>query len=155
MSTATSPRKRFAHRPANPVAPAGRRCYYADKSGYAGGPGQAGTYYFLSCPRRFGQSLFLDTLKELFEGNAALFKGLVRRNPAGTGAKAPGHPHQLWQRCPQGQSQLGAAHERNSANQPRAVGIVRPAELPASDAAAPSALIAQAHRSPDSARWWF
>jgi len=32
--------------------------------------------YFLSRPRRFGKSLFLDTLKEIFEGNQALFEGL-------------------------------------------------------------------------------
>lgn len=37
---------------------------------------QEGTHYFLSRPRRFGKSLFLDTLKELFEGNRALFEGL-------------------------------------------------------------------------------
>ncbi|KUJ96448.1 MAG: AAA-ATPase, partial [Desulfonauticus sp. 38_4375] len=30
-------------------------------------------YVFLSRPRRFGKSLFLDTLKELFEGNKRLF----------------------------------------------------------------------------------
>ncbi|MBK1703564.1 ATP-binding protein [Halochromatium glycolicum] len=36
---------------------------------------QAGVY-FLSRPRRFGKSLFVDTLKELFEGNEALFRGL-------------------------------------------------------------------------------
>ena len=35
-----------------------------------------GTHYFLSRPRRFGKSLFLDTLKELFEGSQALFAGL-------------------------------------------------------------------------------
>ena len=35
-----------------------------------------GKHYFLSRPRRFGKSLFLDTLKELFEGNEALFEGL-------------------------------------------------------------------------------
>ncbi|WP_045218300.1 ATP-binding protein [Desulfonatronum thioautotrophicum] len=35
-------------------------------------PGQ----FFLSRPRRFGKSLFLDTLKELFEGNEKLFQGL-------------------------------------------------------------------------------
>ncbi len=35
-----------------------------------------GGYYFLSRPRRFGKSLFLDTLKEIFEGNKELFKGL-------------------------------------------------------------------------------
>ena len=77
MSTATSPRKRL---------PIGLQtlsrlledgCYYADKSGYAVDLAQTGTYYFLSRPRRFGKSLFLDTLKELFEGNAALFKGLA------------------------------------------------------------------------------
>ncbi|BAI80736.1 conserved hypothetical protein [Deferribacter desulfuricans SSM1] len=33
-------------------------------------------YVFLSRPRRFGKSLFLDTLKELFEGNKKLFEGL-------------------------------------------------------------------------------
>ncbi|MCK9476384.1 MAG: ATP-binding protein [Candidatus Muirbacterium halophilum] len=35
-----------------------------------------GGYYFLSRPRRFGKSLFLDTLKEIFYGNKELFKGL-------------------------------------------------------------------------------
>ena len=34
------------------------------------------TYAFLSRPRRFGKSLFLDTLKEIFEGNKELFEGL-------------------------------------------------------------------------------
>jgi hypothetical protein len=34
------------------------------------------TYVFLSRPRRFGKSLFLDTLKEIFKGNKELFKGL-------------------------------------------------------------------------------
>jgi len=33
-------------------------------------------YVFLSRPRRFGKSLFLDTLKEIFEGNKKLFDGL-------------------------------------------------------------------------------
>ena len=32
--------------------------------------------FFLSRPRRFGKSLLVDTLKELFEGNRALFEGL-------------------------------------------------------------------------------
>jgi hypothetical protein len=51
-------------------------CYYADKSGYAVDLAEQAKYYFLSRPRRFGKSLFLDTLKELFEGNAKLFEGL-------------------------------------------------------------------------------
>jgi len=32
-------------------------------------------HYFFSRPRRFGKSLFLSTLKEIFSGNKALFKG--------------------------------------------------------------------------------
>ncbi len=35
-----------------------------------------GKYYFLSRPRRFGKSLFLDTLKTVFQGDKEVFKGL-------------------------------------------------------------------------------
>ena len=51
-------------------------CYYVDKTGYALRLAGEGTHYFLSRPRRFGKSLFLDTLKELFEGSRELFEGL-------------------------------------------------------------------------------
>ena len=51
-------------------------CYYVDKTAYIRRLLDEGTHYFLSRPRRFGKSLFLDTLKELFEGNEPLFKGL-------------------------------------------------------------------------------
>jgi Predicted AAA-ATPase/PD-(D/E)XK nuclease superfamily len=37
---------------------------------------QDGNYYFLSRPRRFGKSLLLSTIKELFKGNKSLFEGL-------------------------------------------------------------------------------
>lgn len=37
---------------------------------------QGGKYYFLSRPRRFGKSLLVSTLKEIFCGNKELFKGL-------------------------------------------------------------------------------
>ncbi len=50
--------------------------YYVDKSGFALRLIAEGTHYFLSRPRRFGKSLFLDTLAELFAGNEALFRGL-------------------------------------------------------------------------------
>ena len=53
-----------------------RDCYYIDKTGYALRMVREGKYFFLSRPRRFGKSLFLDTLKELFEGSEELFKGL-------------------------------------------------------------------------------
>jgi len=51
--------------------------YYVDKTGFALDMIARGSHYFLSRPRRFGKSLFLDTLKELFEGNQPLFAGLM------------------------------------------------------------------------------
>ncbi len=51
-------------------------CYYVDKTPYIELLVDGGTHYFLSRPRRFGKSLFLDTLKELFEGSGELFDGL-------------------------------------------------------------------------------
>ena len=51
-------------------------CYYVDKTAWIGRLVEEGTHYFLSRPRRFGKSLFLDTLKEFFEGAEALFEGL-------------------------------------------------------------------------------
>ncbi len=53
------------------------RYYYVDKTAFAQRLIEEGTHYFLSRPRRFGKSLFLDTLKELFEGSEALFRGLA------------------------------------------------------------------------------
>ena len=50
--------------------------YYVDKTAYVRRLLDEGTHYFLSRPRRFGKSLFLDTLKEVFEGNEPLFAGL-------------------------------------------------------------------------------
>ena len=52
-------------------------CYYVDKTAYIRRLVEEGTHYFLSRPRRFGKSLFLDTCKELFESNEALFEGLA------------------------------------------------------------------------------
>ena len=49
---------------------------YVDKTAFALHLALYGGYYFLSRPRRFGKSLFVDTLKELFEGNRELFVGL-------------------------------------------------------------------------------
>ncbi|MDD9988869.1 MAG: ATP-binding protein [Spirochaetaceae bacterium] len=51
-------------------------CYYVDKTPYVERLLREGKHYFLSRPRRFGKSLFLDTLKEFFEGSEALFAGL-------------------------------------------------------------------------------
>jgi len=52
--------------------------YYVDKTAYARRLADSpGKHYFLSRPRRFGKSLFLDTLKELYEGAEALFRDLA------------------------------------------------------------------------------
>ena len=51
-------------------------CYYVDKTAYVKRLLDEGKYYFLSRPRRFGKSLFLDTLGELFAGSEELFAGL-------------------------------------------------------------------------------
>ena len=47
-----------------------------DKTGYAPRLVEEGPHYFLVRPRRFGKSLFLDTLKELLEGSRDLFERL-------------------------------------------------------------------------------
>ena len=49
---------------------------YVDKTKYALDIIQNYKYVFLSRPRRFGKSLFLDTLRNIFEGNKELFKDL-------------------------------------------------------------------------------
>ncbi len=51
--------------------------YYVDKTPFIERLVGGGTHYFLSRPRRFGKSLLLDTIKELFEGNEPLFRGLA------------------------------------------------------------------------------
>ena len=63
--------------------------YYVDKTGIATDLVEQGKYFFLSRPRRFGKSLFLDTLKEMFEGNVKLFKGLAAENQWNWGVKYP------------------------------------------------------------------
>jgi hypothetical protein len=49
---------------------------YVDKTAHIATLTQDSGAYFLSRPRRFGKSLLLDTLKELFEGSEELFRGL-------------------------------------------------------------------------------
>ena len=51
-------------------------CYYVDKTDHIRRLIAGGSRYFLSRPRRFGKSLLVDTLKELFEGSRELFEGL-------------------------------------------------------------------------------
>jgi hypothetical protein len=51
-------------------------CIYVDKTEYAYNLIKQPGRFFLSRPRRFGKSLFVDMLKEIFEGNQKLFEGL-------------------------------------------------------------------------------
>ncbi len=52
-------------------------CYYVDKTDHVRRLVEGGQYYFLSRPRRFGKTLLVDTLQELFEGSEELFRGLA------------------------------------------------------------------------------
>ena len=49
---------------------------YVDKTEIIHRLVDTGKYYFLSRPRRFGKSLLIDTIEELFSGNRELFEGL-------------------------------------------------------------------------------
>lgn len=78
--------KTSGHEPTRPKLPIGIQSfrdlreggyYYVDKTDYALSLVTSGKHYFLSRPRRFGKSLFVDTLENLFEGNETLFKGLA------------------------------------------------------------------------------
>jgi len=51
--------------------------YYVDKTPLIRRLVDEGRHYFLSRPRRFGKSLLLDTLRALFAGQEALFRGLA------------------------------------------------------------------------------
>ena len=51
--------------------------YYVDKTSFIQRLVENGKHYFLSRPRRFGKSLLVDTIKELFEGSEPLFRGLA------------------------------------------------------------------------------
>jgi len=51
-------------------------CVYIDKTEYIHRLTRIPGRFFLSRPRRFGKSLLVDTIKELYEGNEQLFRGL-------------------------------------------------------------------------------
>ena len=56
-------------------------CCYVDKTPFIRKMLDAGDgYWFLSRPRRFGKTLFLDTLRAAFAGEKELFKGLFLEN---------------------------------------------------------------------------
>lgn len=56
---------------------------YVDKTEFIHTLEENGKYYFLSRPRRFGKSLFVNTLEAYYQGRRELFKGLAieKHNP--------------------------------------------------------------------------
>jgi hypothetical protein len=54
--------------------------FYVDKTPWVYKMANEGKYYFLSRPRRFGKSLFLDTLRQAYLGNKSYFEGLFLEN---------------------------------------------------------------------------
>jgi len=52
-------------------------CVYVDKTALIHQMITQGSYYFLSRPRRFGKSLLVSTLAEIFSGNKDLFAGFA------------------------------------------------------------------------------
>ncbi|MCL1918102.1 MAG: ATP-binding protein [Peptococcaceae bacterium] len=53
-----------------------RKYLYIDKTQYIYNLFHDAKYYFLSRPRRFGKSLLIDTISEVFSGDKDLFRGL-------------------------------------------------------------------------------
>ncbi len=54
--------------------------YYVDKTPWVYKMANEGKFYFLSRPRRFGKSLFLDTLRQAYLGKKEYFQGLFLEN---------------------------------------------------------------------------
>ena len=79
--------------------------YYVDKTMFVKKLEEGG-YYFLSRPRRFGKSLFLDTLKEAFSGNKELFKGLYLYDNWNWEKRYPVIKFDLSQACPDTEENL-------------------------------------------------
>ncbi|MFZ4377551.1 MAG: AAA family ATPase, partial [Saprospiraceae bacterium] len=48
---------------------------YIDKTRFIHAIVTSGKYFFLSRPRRFGKSVTISTLKEIYSGSKSLFKG--------------------------------------------------------------------------------
>ncbi|MEJ5269189.1 MAG: AAA family ATPase [Hydrogenophilus sp.] len=66
--------------------------YYVDKTPLVALLAESGGAYFLSRPRRFGKSLFLDTVAEAFAGNRLLFEGGARAERLGADPQAAARP---------------------------------------------------------------
>jgi hypothetical protein len=122
--------------------------YYVDKSGYALDLINTGKAYFLSRPRRFGKSLFLDTLKELFEGQAELFRGLAAETRWDWSKKYPVIRISFGAGVAKSRAELAVRIQEILRTNRERLGLPRPADWPESDTAGNlSHLIRQAHQA--------
>ena len=122
--------------------------YYVDKTGTAVDLIDQGKYYFLSRPRRFGKSLLLDTLKDLFEGHQALFTGLAAETRWDWTKKYPVIRVSFSDGVLQSRAELDQRIRDILRLNREALGLQLPADLPERDIAGNFGdLIRQAHRS--------
>ena len=122
-------------------------CYYVDKSGLAIDLIESGSYFFLSRPRRFGKSLLVDTFKELFEGNRALFEGLAAETRWDWSRRYPVIRISFGGGVVRNAQELDYRIQHNLRSNRAALDLPMPADLPLGDIAGNLAdLIEQAHR---------
>ncbi len=123
-------------------------CYYVDKTPYALRLIREGSHYFLSRPRRFGKSLFLDTLKELFEGNRPLFEGLHAADHWDWTRRFPVIRISFGGGVPKSRADLAMRIQEILRTNRETLGLPRPADWPEADTAGNlSHLIRQAHQA--------
>ncbi|WP_310463052.1 ATP-binding protein [Sphaerotilus sp.] len=121
-------------------------CYYVDKSGLAIDLIESGSYFFLSRPRRFGKSLLVDTFKELFEGNRALFEGLAAETRWDWSRRHPVIRISFADGMLKSRTELDRRIQSNLRRNRAALGLPRPADIDPDDTADDLAdLIEQAH----------
>jgi hypothetical protein len=124
----------------------GEGCYYVDKSGLAIDLIESGSYFFLSRPRRFGKSLLIDTFKELFEGNRALFTGLAAEQRWDWSRRYPVIRISFGGGVASNAQELEYRIQHNLRSNRAALGLALPADVPVGDVAGNLAsLIEQAH----------
>jgi hypothetical protein len=122
--------------------------YYVDKTGFILDLVENGKPYFLSRPRRFGKSLLVDTIKELFEGNRALFVGLQAEQRWDWSKRYPVIVISLSDGIVRDRAELEQRIQQQLRLNRELLALPRPSELPVSDTAGDlSELIRQAHQA--------
>ena len=120
--------------------------YYVDKSGLAIDLLNSGKYFFMSRPRRFGKSLLVDTFKELFEGNRALFEGLAAETRWDWSRRHPVIRISFADGMLKSRTELDRRIQSNLRRNRAALGLPRPTDIDPDDTADDLAdLIEQAH----------